>query len=157
MSMLERFRHEVMGRGADACLPRNLPDEWLRIVASGADLLNMERDLSVPPEDQPDERKTIALAGVATLLWAKASGEPVQVSLSQLADYMRLFRLELTLEALHRSTALRYEPASVESILTDRDIATSWNDHSGSGPERGHDDATQVPASVVRPWEDVPS
>lgn len=154
MSMLERFRHEVMERGADACLPRNLSDEWLRIVASGADFLN---DPSLAPEAQGDERKTIALAGVATLLWAKMSGEPAQVSLSQLVDYMRLYRLELTLEALHRSTALRYEQASVESILTDRDIATSWNDDSGSGPERGHDDATQVPASVVRPWEDVPS
>jgi hypothetical protein len=46
---------------------------------------------------------------------------------AQLHSYFVLYRGELALEEVHRSTDIRYKPATVETIFTERDVET-WKD-----------------------------
>ncbi len=112
-----------MSRGAEACLPRNLPDEWLEMAAQSAeDIL----DEAAVPAAEP--RGAIALAALLCILEAKkATGGSLEVSYEQLHEYVNMYRIELSLELVHRHSDIKYEPASLNLILTDREI-TTWRE-----------------------------
>jgi hypothetical protein len=126
MSLLGRFRVEVLKGGAESCLPRNLPDEWvLQLIGAVDDLLNIS---GVPEDPEVLERTVIAACAVRTILMAKYSvGPEVPVPSDLLLDACSHYRIELDLEKLHRSTVMKYEPATLETIFTPRSIRT-WEE-----------------------------
>lgn len=129
MSILERFRREVMECGIDAALPRSLSDEWLLAVTRAADHLAFKleeyRDPSTWSEDA-EEYSAMALVAIFSLLWAKAPAvQPaVEVSVTEIRRYLADYRLELALEMAHRNAEIHYEAASVQSIFTNRNVKT---------------------------------
>lgn len=126
MSLLDRFRVEVLKGRAESCLPRNLPDEWLFLLIEAIDdLLNAS---GLPDDAEVLERRVIAAGAVKALLHAKyAVGPEVPVPLELLLDACAHYRIELDLEKLHRSTVMKYEPATLETIFTPRSIRT-WEE-----------------------------
>jgi hypothetical protein len=127
MSQTERFIEEVVSRGAEACLPRNLSDEWLLAATHSAEEI---LEGLVPPKrsSDADPPGTIALAAIMCILKAKnASGDALNVSHKRLYGYVKMYCIELSLEQIHRRTDIKYEPASLNSILTKRDV-TTWKE-----------------------------
>ncbi|MGC3998037.1 MAG: hypothetical protein QM767_11310 [Anaeromyxobacter sp.] len=122
MRVLDRFRADVIDRGAEACLPRNLSNRWLTKVADAAKYV-----LENESDEMPDDANAIALAAALCLLSGKHNTPSVQVGFGELFEYLQLYRTELLLELLHRNTDLRYEPATLETIFTDREIVT-WRE-----------------------------
>jgi hypothetical protein len=116
--MLKRLQTEILDKGAEACLPKNLTDEWLEHVST-----LLERMLN----GEDGEGYGICLAVVLHLLQTKLPlGESGDFSVSQdeLFEYMKRYQIELALETVHRKTEIQYKQATLETILTDREVET---------------------------------
>jgi hypothetical protein len=114
-SNMERLSKEVLNQGAEAALPCNLPDEWL-------DLL--ERDLEMILQEGDYSYLTAPLAILAHLMLHKNGGNGKKVTLSEedLYNYLRYLHFEIALETVRRNTNIAPEPATMETILTNRDV-----------------------------------
>jgi len=67
-------------------------------------------------------RYTSVLASVLLILSADSYGVKVEVEEERLFEYIELYRLELSLEKIRRVKSIEIEPATLETILTRRDI-----------------------------------
>lgn len=122
--MFERIKEDLLDREPSACLPRNLTDEWLSYLAISADKMlgsDGTKDVEAGPV-----RKEASLAVVIRLLDAKTEEREVgiEVPLDKMYSYLQQYRMELALEEVHRKTDIKYEAATLETILTERDVAT---------------------------------
>ncbi|MBU3557198.1 hypothetical protein ICN18_06100 [Polynucleobacter sp. Ross1-W9] len=117
-SNMERLSKEVLKQGAESALPCNLPDEWL-------DLL--ERDLEMILQEGDHSYLTAPLAIVAHLMFHKNGGNRKEVTFSEgdLYNYLRYLHFEIALETVRRNTNIAPEPATLETILTNRDVEWS--------------------------------
>jgi hypothetical protein len=50
--------------------------------------------------------------------------ETIEVSLEDMYEYVQRFRMELALEEARRKTDVKYNAATLETILTEREIET---------------------------------
>jgi hypothetical protein len=125
MSLLKRFHAEVVEGGAEACLPRNLPDEWLDLLIKAIDDLLESSDTD---DTAILERRAIALAAMLPILRAKyVEQTEVELPWDTVFDHCKSYRIELNLELVHRRTDVKVEPATLESIFTNRDVRT-WRE-----------------------------
>jgi len=117
-NMLVSFRNEVLLNGPESTLPCNLDERWLDVLSA-----HMEQFF----ESNVDGALSLPLAAVVHILFAKSGGEPVRESQDELIEQLCKYRLELGFEEIRRKTNLSIEPASLETILTNRDISFSFN------------------------------
>lgn len=118
--MMNNHVRELLDAEPEACLPCNLSDDLLELLSGSAE--NML-------EEEPDETKDSGSAIVTIilrLLFAKKEGQSgkFEVSFEELQSYVILYRAELALEEIHRKTHITYNPATLETILTEREIVT---------------------------------
>jgi hypothetical protein len=129
MTARARFHAEVTDLGGEACLPRNLSDEWLKIVASSIDEL-LEEEGHTPGSfaDTKAERTAIGLAAVLTILRAKNNwATSLEVDQDFLWQCLAEYQVELGVEDVHRKTDIKCEPASLATIFTGRRVRT-WRE-----------------------------
>lgn len=128
MSVLERFHAEVLDRGGEAILPRNLSDHWLGVLAKASEELLGEVGQEGPPGSlggSHEDMNAIVVAAILAIVSAKEGGQSeIRLSWDELHDYLTHYCLELSLELVHRNTEVQYEQATLETILTDRDVLT---------------------------------
>jgi len=101
-------------------LPRNLSDEWLSTVSHSVNRLFAD-------DAAAEDRGAIAIAAVHVLLQAKASAGNYALGEEEAQQRLLDYRLELALELTHRNTEVKYEPATLETIFTDREVRT-WRE-----------------------------
>jgi len=112
LDMLSQYTASVLRHGPDAVLPTNLSDCWLDFMSQDT---NQEELVENP-------RYTSVLASVLLILSADSYGVKVEVEEERLFEYIELYRLELSLEKIRRVKSIEIEPATLETILTRRDI-----------------------------------
>ncbi len=139
MLSLERFISEVVEKGAEACLPRNLSSEWLLVVAAGIEglLAPFDDAMRLPDGFTEAELKAIGLAALLTLLREKGAPQTeseLEISFDDLARCVDEYRLELGFEEIHRKTDIKYEQASLANIFTNRNVKTWKVPRSGKKP-----------------------
>ena len=117
--LISRFKTEVMETGPESTLPCNLTDEWLDFLLMQADKMANLEEL-----DNEDGRPicTELLAGVVHILMAKNGFEDVSIEESELMHAMEMYALELGMEKVSRQTEFRCEPATLETIFTNRTV-----------------------------------
>jgi len=118
--LLQAFKSEVTDQGPEACLPVKLNDSWLLAVLQSADDMLGQGDAS--------KHGALAIAALLSLLEGRQrlmgqAAIDLDMVLRLLSDY----RIELALEMVHRHTEVRYEPATMLTIFTDRGVRT-WTD-----------------------------
>lgn len=124
---LHLFKQEVLDTGADACLPSNLSDYWLETLSRQAD--------EVLEGSGENSNSAALLAAILHILQAKnESATEIKVPLEKLFDFYQSYRIELGLEEVHRKTDIKYDPATLASIFTDRTV-TTWRDDTWRGPQ----------------------
>lgn len=116
-SSMERLSKEVLSNKIGAALPCNLSDEWLDLV---------ERDLRMVLEEGDHSYLTVPLAIIAQIMFDKNGrrGKKVTFSEEDLFNYLRYLYFEICLETVRRNTDIAPMPATLETILTNRDV--SW-------------------------------
>lgn len=128
---IRAFKSQVTDHGPEACLPSELEDAWLLAVLESIDAMF-----------EGDETSTdggLAIAALLNLLEGKrlamgqtAIDEPMIQAM--LCDY----RIELALELVHRRTDVKYEPATMRTIFTHREVRT-WREGSPESTPSGPD------------------
>ncbi|ASV38959.1 hypothetical protein CI807_23035 [Pseudomonas sp. NS1(2017)] len=112
--LLKSFSKEVMQNGPESTLPCNLSDQWLEVLSA---------QLEDFFENDSDECLSLPMMAVLHILFAKSKGEAISESQDRLFDHLCNYRIELGLEEIRRKTDVSVEPASLESILTNRRVA----------------------------------
>lgn len=123
VSMLERFQEEVVKQGRDTTLPSKLNDFWLDELQK-----NFEKLFESIGNDSGSDSNgcmSLALAAIIHILFAKNGDLVMEVSMEDMFRYFEGYRIELALEALRRRTSVQAEPATIESIFTNREVCIS--------------------------------
>lgn len=117
---LQAFKAEVTDRGPEASLPSELSDSWLSAVLESAESMLEEGDGS--------GYGALALAALLNLLGGKrlAMGQAA-IDEAMVQRLLSNYRIELALEMVHRCTEVKYEPATLATIFTNRDVHT-WTE-----------------------------
>jgi hypothetical protein len=113
-SDLAKLQREVLALPPSAALPCNLPEHWLDMIA---------RDLEATMMGGEEGYASAPLLLVVHILQGKTpgqSGQEIQIPLETLYDYFRDLRVEIDLEIVNRRTRSWIEPATLDSIFTDR-------------------------------------
>ena len=120
ISLLQDFKRQVTDQGPEACLPMELNDTWLSAVLESADAMF--------EEDDGSSKGALALAALLHLLSGKrlAMGQAA-IDEAMVQRLLSDYRIELALEMVHRCTAVKYEPATLATIFTNRDVHT-WTE-----------------------------
>lgn len=110
-------------QGAEAALPSNLSDYWLELIS---------RDLEYLDDDADDTAHTISgpMYLILQILMHKAGTEQMEISNEELYRYFVDYQLEVGLEMVTRRTEVKAEPATLQTIFTDREVTV----HRGEWP-----------------------
>ncbi|MAY54894.1 MAG: hypothetical protein CMQ37_03405 [Gammaproteobacteria bacterium] len=120
--LISRFKTEVLETGPESTLPCNLRDEWLDVLLMQADEMANLEEL-----DNEDDSPvcTELLAAVLHIHMVKNGFEKVSLEESELMHTMELYAIELGMEKVSRNTEFQCEPATLETIFTNRGVAMS--------------------------------
>ena len=120
-SIVDRFKKEVLCNGPEAVLPCNLSDAWLAEMQH-----SVERYFAVGQEGKEgvdeDEGMSLPLLALIHILFAKNGGHAINIAATEIFDYLGYYQTELALEDIRRKTDIQTNPATMESILTDRNV-----------------------------------
>jgi hypothetical protein len=113
---LERLRVEVLDRGPVAALPSELSDEWLALIVRDLEFLDRLDD------DTEETTMAAPLALVLKILLEKSGGNEQAISYEQMFQHFQSYRIEIGLEMVRRHSNIKAEPATQETIFTDRHL-----------------------------------
>lgn len=96
--MLNKLKEELLDAEPDACLPRNLSEEWLHLLSKAAETI-LKDQIEAGPDDE-----AIIVAVIVRILHAKTLGqtEPVMIPYEDLYEYIHLYQIELAFGAAPR-------------------------------------------------------
>ena len=107
----EKFTENVISKGVNAVIPRNLSDYWLRYLLIQIHKLK---------NDQNDSDLESISSAVALILESQKGQKLTELSDSELEKYASEYCTELQLEAVHRNTEFQISAATSENILSSR-------------------------------------
>ena len=116
-STKSRFKKEVLDLGAEACLPANLSDEWIRHLDNELQSLDSITDAV-------DENQPCAMLAVVKILHAKNGGGSIFIDImKEFYQKLKEYRIEIALETVRRRRAeINYEVATMDNIFTNRSV-----------------------------------
>ena len=110
---LSRFINEAKDMGYNGLLPCYLSDEWLELLTEQATGMI---------EGTADDT-TELIAAITLLLQSRDPNNlKVRFSESEMFNYIQIYRMEMVLEKFHRREGMDYNPATLDTILTERDM-----------------------------------
>jgi hypothetical protein len=117
MRMLSRFSNEVLSRGANAVLPQNLNDFWLKTLQRLAgDFLdnNFVVDQCTASLDMGDPLLVACVHEVR----AYDRSAKREISAEKLAEYITIYALSLTMETIRRESDIEMTLPTMENLLS---------------------------------------
>lgn len=119
-NIIQRFQQEVLSSGAEATLPSNLSNFWLKELQQCLD--RYFEDMNYPESTEDEQSMALPLAAILHILFAKHGGEEVEVSMEKMFRNFEDYRLELALEEISRVTHIKTEPVTLDTIFTNREV-----------------------------------
>lgn len=123
---VERLKTEILANARVTALPCNMSDEWLMLL---------DRDFTEALEhpDAPCIPRTRSalfapMAVIMCLLAEKQNTRELAVPLDLLHQHCQKYQTELQLELVRRETDAPLTPATLETILTNRDVLQELTD-----------------------------
>ncbi|MDA8329477.1 MAG: hypothetical protein M0Z83_11015 [Betaproteobacteria bacterium] len=124
-SDLTRLKHEVLDHGVEAVLPVNFSDEWLNLLARDLDmLLESAVDDGIFQDGGYHGYLTAPLAIITHILYGRKDKNESEVRFSEddLFRFLEYLQFEIGLEGVRRWTDISPEPATLETIFTNREV-----------------------------------
>lgn len=119
VNILTRLNEEVLLSGPETTLPINLSDYWLAEIQQ-----SLERYFN-NEEGAEESGLSLPMAAVMHILFAKEEGEQLAIPVEEMFKYLEYYRVELTLEEVRRKKNIKAEPATIDSIFTNREVMIS--------------------------------
>ena len=116
---------QVVLKGPRACLPANLSNRWLDILKEQAEASKQEQETDIAE----------LVSAVLVILVHKQGGTEISFTDTELQEYLDAYGLELSFESVSRRTSMDIEPATLNTILTDREVVMMQRPE-GSAPRR---------------------
>jgi hypothetical protein len=114
------LQREILSQPPDAALPANLPDPWLKLIARDLEALVSEDRCS----SEVSARSIAApLALIYRLLEGKGGEGGTSIPVEVLEQYLFELWIEVSSVLVSRSTQTQFEPATLQSIFTNRELA----------------------------------
>lgn len=126
-AIVGKFNDEVIKSGPEATLPVNLSDFWLTTLLRYLEEV-FENDDS-PENDDDSGALSLPLLAVLHIVFAKNGGKEISISMDKLFEHMQDYRIELALEEVRRKTDVSPEPATLESIFTNRSVEVTGTEN----------------------------
>jgi hypothetical protein len=122
-SDIVKLKKEVLDHGPEAALPANLPDIWVKLLARDLEML---RD-GAGEDNEDHSYLTAPLAIIVYILFGRKGENEHEISFSDkdLFIYLDYLQFEISLEEIRRWTDISPEPATLETIFTDRKVKIS--------------------------------
>jgi hypothetical protein len=122
-SDIVKLKKEVLDHGTEAALPVNLPDIWVKLLARDLEML---RD-GAGEDNEDHSYLTAPLAIIVHILFGRKDENEHEISFSDkdLFIYLDYLQFEISLEEIRRWTDISPEPATLETIFTDRKVKIS--------------------------------
>jgi hypothetical protein len=117
---VERLKTEILANARVTALPCNMSDEWLMLLVR--DFTEALDHPDAPCIERTRSALFAAMAVIFYLLTEKNCSRQLAVPLEVMHEYCRLYQMELQLELARRETDAPLTPASLETILTNRDV-----------------------------------
>lgn len=116
-SDLLKLKREVLDWQPEAALPQHLSDAWLNMLSR--DLENILQE-----ENEDHTYMTAPLALIVHILMGKHGNTKQEITFTEqeLFGYLQDLRLEISIELIRRNTHFAPEPATLETIFTNRSI-----------------------------------
>lgn len=119
LSQIHLLRKDVNRESPSAALPSNLPDYWLELIAR-----DLEETVGEGVHLCEESAKYAAapLALIIQILSGKLGTQRLELPLDKLFEYFCEYRIEINLEIVNRRTVFKTEPATLETIFTNRAV-----------------------------------
>lgn len=116
------FGIEVLSKGAEACLPANLNDYWLGILADQTNSL-LSKDGDMEGTTNLVSATILVLMGKEAMKNdVKSADQALEIELEEIRDSVEKYAIEIGLEELFRTGRILYNQATLGTILEDRDL-----------------------------------
>lgn len=122
-SDISKLKKEVLDHGPEAALPANLPDVWIKLIARD---LEMHRNGAIE-KNEDHSYLSAPLAIIIRILCGKNGKNEHEVRFSgkELLNFLDHLQFEIALEEIRRCSNMSLEPATLETIFTDRSVNIS--------------------------------
>ena len=129
---LSQFANEVLTKNAEAVLPQNLPEHWLKRIQKMADDFLDANFEEKNCADASDEAAPVFNACVTEII-KNQQGYDAKLSREQSIKFSTIYAISITMETVRRETGLDIEPPTLENIFSDRRLKDLKEKH----PELG--------------------
>lgn len=110
----DSFTKELLQRGPEALLPRNLDESWLNFL--------LEKSYAIKEDMQTVEDMKYMCAAVLLLLKSSTNSGEICLSAEELDAFILQYCTELHLEALDRYSDLTISPATLKTVFKNRKV-----------------------------------
>lgn len=117
---VERLKVEILANARESALPCNMSYEWLGLL-----FRDFTEALALPDAPGIPRTRSAMFAPMAVIMYLlaeKMNTLQVQVPLDLLFEHCLQYRMELHLELMRREIDVPLMPATLETILTNRDV-----------------------------------
>lgn len=116
-----RLKEEILDKDPSAALPANMTMEWLQLI---------ERDIDVVLDAECCDQETWVLcsAGTISLVLQLLSGklgakvDVRDITWDEMLSTLKIYQVEIAIELKSRLQGLEIEPASLDTIFTNREV-----------------------------------
>lgn len=110
----DSFTKELLQRGPEALLPRNLDERWLNFL--------LEISYAIKEDVQTVEDMKYMCAAVLLLLQSSTNFREICLSAEELDAFILQYCTELQLEALDRYSDFTISPATLKTVFKNRKV-----------------------------------
>jgi hypothetical protein len=115
--MLPRFSNEVLSHGADAVLPQNLSNYWIKTLQKICDDF-LDSNFAIDQCTETLEMEDPVLVScVHEVLHAKQKATP-DISAEEMAEKVTIYALSITMETIRRESGIKMPTPTVENLLS---------------------------------------
>lgn len=113
---LKKFKEEVVDKGALACLPSNLTDEWLYFLIQACE------EVYEGVESAKGVALAVPMLAIMEIMCFKLKKNEFSIEGKEMKRLFDDYRLELNFEVVSRRTELEVNRADLQSIFTNRNV-----------------------------------
>lgn len=115
---LLKLHVEVLSGPPEAALPSQLSDYWLELIARDLEMTLGDDE----PEEGSEPYASAPLALIVHLYFGKRGGVVLALNDDELYSLFCDLQIEISLEIVSRKTDIKAEPATLETIFSNREV-----------------------------------
>ncbi|BBO84592.1 hypothetical protein [Desulfosarcina ovata] len=115
--MLSRFSNEVLSRGANAVLPQNLSQGWLKSLQKFCDDF-LDHNFAIDQCSEKLDMGNPILTACVHEVMGSGHRSDAEISADELAENVTIYALSITMETIRRESDMEMTPPTLDNLLS---------------------------------------